>query len=165
MGTRKKVDRGAWRAPLAALIFVAALSFAGWIVYTTAINPPIPIDKRPLEVAELPATPAADTPKVAAPAPPARIKGIRDHAPCDTTRLEPRVRAVADSFPQWPDYLLGYVACRKLRRHMTKEQLRATLGKPVRVIPSTTVYRPIETWMYPNGFSVILWDGYVKNWQ
>jgi hypothetical protein len=163
-GTRKRtVDHRAWRGWAAALVVLLALSFSGWIVYTHLIVPPVPIDQRPVEVGALPAAPV-DTPSLQA-VPPERVRAIRGLATCKQNDVDARVRALADSFPGWPDPILAAAACREIRPFMTREQLRATLGNPTRVVPTTTAYRPIETWYYGRGISVILWDGLVKSWQ
>ncbi len=82
---------------------------------------------------------------------------------CGGATLERR-EAVLDSFPSWPDDVLGLVACRRIRPGFTAEQLRAAWGPPVRIIPDLTGVRPVEQWDYGRR-SVLIWEGQVKSWQ
>lgn len=152
-----------WRAWLAAVIVVCVLSFTGWVLYTHVIAPPVPIERRPLEVSALPVAP--HDPVASTHVPAQRVAAVRHMATCRHADVDARVRAFADSFPRWPDAMLAAVACREIRPAMSREQLRAALGEPTRVVPAPTPYRPIETWYYGNKVSVILWDGLVKSWQ
>ena len=82
---------------------------------------------------------------------------------CATAPLRRR-EAVLDSFPEWPDDVLGLVACRRVRPGFTTAQLRAAWGPPARVIPDLTGLRPVEQWDYGNR-SVLIWEGVIKSWQ
>ncbi|MGH7518300.1 MAG: hypothetical protein ACREOC_12660 [Gemmatimonadales bacterium] len=75
-----------------------------------------------------------------------------------------RRQEVLDSFPSWPDDVLGLVACRRIRPGFTADQLRAAWGPPARIIPDLSGMRPMEQWDYGRR-SVLLWDGQVKTWQ
>jgi hypothetical protein len=75
-----------------------------------------------------------------------------------------RREAVLDSFPSWPDDVLGLVACRRIRKGFTPEQLRAAWGPPTRVIPDLAGMRPVEQWDY-GAHSVLIWDGAIRSWQ
>ena len=66
---------------------------------------------------------------------------------CATAPLQRR-EAVLDSFPDWPDDVLGLVACRRIRQGFTADQLRAAWGPPARIIPDLTGIRPMEQWDY-----------------
>jgi hypothetical protein len=155
--------RARWRGWVAAVIVLGVLSFSGWVVYTRLIAPPVPIEQRPIKTNALVVAPR-DT-VVSQPVPPERVAAIRKMANCRRADVDARVRALADSFPRWPNWILASAACGAIRSSMTREQLRATLGEPTRIVPSTAPYRPIETWYYGNKLSVILWDGLVKSWQ
>jgi hypothetical protein len=152
-----------WRGWAAAAIVLAVLSFTGWVVYTHLIAPPIPIERRRLEVSALPQA-LRDT-TADAPVPPQRIAAIRRLATCRRNDVDTRVRALTDSYPRWPDPVLAGAACHEIRPGMSREQLRVALGDPTRIVPTTTPWRPIETWYYGKKLSVILWDGLVKSWQ
>ena len=75
-----------------------------------------------------------------------------------------RRREVLDSFPSWPDDVLGLVACRRIQPGFTADQLRAAWGAPVRIIPDLSGMRPVEQWDYGRR-SVLIWDGQIKTWQ
>jgi hypothetical protein len=75
-----------------------------------------------------------------------------------------RRQAVLDSFPSWPDDVLGLVACRRIRPGFTADQLRAAWGSPARIIPDLSGIRPLEQWDYGRR-SVLIWDGRIKSWQ
>ncbi len=83
-----------------------------------------------------------------------------DCAGAPTARRE----AVLDSFPSWPDDVLGLVACRRIRPGFSADQLRAAWGRPARIVPDLDGVRPIEQWDYGHR-SVLVWDGRVKSWQ
>ena len=78
----------------------------------------------------------------------------------------PRARreAVLDSFPSWPDDVLGLVACRRIRAGFTADQLRAAWGPPASIIPDLSGMRPVEQWDYGT-HSVLIWDGQIRSWQ
>jgi hypothetical protein len=75
-----------------------------------------------------------------------------------------RREALLDSFPAWPDEVLGLVACRRIRQGFTAEQLRASWGPPARVIPDLTSMLPVEQWDY-GSHSVLIWDGTIRSWE
>ena len=75
-----------------------------------------------------------------------------------------RREALLDSFPSWPDDVLGLVACRRIRPGFTAQQLRAAWGPPLRVVPDLAGMRPVEQWDYGTR-SVLLWDGAIRSWQ
>ncbi|HEU4648645.1 MAG TPA: hypothetical protein VFS33_06260 [Gemmatimonadales bacterium] len=161
---RHRPDHPAWwRGWVAAVIVICVLSFTGWVVYTRLIAPPVPIEQRPITTNALRVA-TRDT-VVHKPVAPERIATIRKMANCSRADVDARVRAIADSFPRWSNWILASAACRQIRSSMTREQLRATLGEPTRIVPAIKAYRPIETWYYGNKLSVILWDGLVKSWQ
>jgi hypothetical protein len=81
---------------------------------------------------------------------------------CDAPQR--RREALLDSFPAWPDDVLGLVACRRIRQGFTPEQLRAAWGPPARVIPDLAGMRPVEQWDY-GAHSVLIWDGAIRSWQ
>jgi hypothetical protein len=81
---------------------------------------------------------------------------------CNASRE--RREAVLDSFPAWPDDVLGLVACRRIRKGFTPEQLRAAWGAPARVVPDLASMRPVEQWDY-GSHSVLIWDGAIRSWQ
>ncbi len=75
-----------------------------------------------------------------------------------------RRQEVLDSFPSWPDDVLGLVACRRIRPGFTTDQLRAAWGPPARIIPDRSGIRPMEQWDYGRR-SVLIWDGQIKSWH
>jgi hypothetical protein len=75
-----------------------------------------------------------------------------------------RRSALLDSFPGWPDDVLGLVACRRIRSGFSVEQLRAAWGTPLRVIPDLAGMRPVEQWDY-GSHSVLIWDGAIRSWE
>ncbi len=162
-GTRRRIEHQLWRGWAAGVIVVATLSFTGWVLYNHLLYPPVPIEARRLEVSYLP-PPPSDT-GGALPVAQERLDTIRRMADCGASDVDVRVRALTDSFPHWPDDMLAAAACRQIRAYMTKEQLRAALGEPTRIMPVRTMFRPAETWYYGNRMSVILWGGLVRSWQ
>jgi hypothetical protein len=163
-GNRKRqAYHSLWRGWAAAFVVLAVLGFSGWVVYTHVIVPPIPIEERPVEVGTAPVP--GDTPSLPRVAPEQRVSAIVRLATCGRNDAPARARALADSYPRWPDPILAAAACREIRVRMTGKQLRSAFGAPTRIVPSAMAGRPIETWYYGQKVSVILWDGIVKSWQ
>jgi hypothetical protein len=90
-----------------------------------------------------------------------RLSRLADSCPsAPATRRE----AVLDSFPAWPDDVLGLVACHRIRPGFTAQQLEAAWGPPAQVIPDLNGLRPTEQWDYGHR-SVLIWEGQVRSWQ
>jgi hypothetical protein len=91
----------------------------------------------------------------------ARVGAIVERAKCEAATPK-RVGALLDSFPEWADGSLSRIACRRISRSMSREQLRAAWGPPRNV----TIERGgrVETWYFGGDTSVIMVDNRIRSW-